>query len=248
MSTPRPRGKGSFPTTEWTLVARLKNDNEAVSRPALDELCTQYHYPLYCFIRSKGLAHHDAEDALHDFLAKLLRLEVFEGLAAEKGRLRVFLSKAADRFLITRHHRESKRAAREVSVDDPHFTFDPLLEKKYEEEIVSARLAPDVIFDQQWCARLLGRVLEQLEATYQARDRLAVFLTLRPVLLSGGSLRDHDTPALAAGLGVSEGALRTMLKRLLRHYRKLLVAEVRQTVERDEDVEAEIAHLLSVMG
>lgn len=76
----RPKGESRFPTTEWTLISRLKSEDGATSARALDDLCRQYHYPLYCLIRSRGLAHHDAEDALHDFLAKLLRLESLQGI------------------------------------------------------------------------------------------------------------------------------------------------------------------------
>jgi hypothetical protein len=39
---------GKFPTTQWTLIARIKSPDEGVARGALDELCAQYHYPLYC--------------------------------------------------------------------------------------------------------------------------------------------------------------------------------------------------------
>lgn len=246
--TANPKGDGRFPTTEWTLVARLHNPDAAVSARALDDLCTQYHYPLYCLIRSRGVAHHDAEDALHDFLAKLLRLEAFDDLAAEKGRLRTFLAKALDRFLITRHHRESIRGAREVSVDDDRFRLDPKLEQRYEREMATMQEAPDVLFDRQWCEQLLRRVLIQLEADYAEEDKLPLFTSLRPVLMTGGSLRGHEPAAIAATLSMSEAALRTALSRMLRDYRKLLVAEVRQTVEAKEDVDAEIAHLMSVMG
>ena len=249
MSALPPQGDGRFPTTEWTLVARLKDEDAAVSERALDELCAQYHYPLYCLIRSCGLAHHDAEDALHDFLAKLLRLNAFEDLAAEKGRLRTFLAKSLDRSLISRHHRERKRSAHEVSVDDPEMQlrFDPKLEQRYERETASSALAPDVLFDREWCAQLLHRVLKQLEAAYAGGRKASLCAALRPVLMTGGSLCGHDPEAIAATLSISEGALRTALSRLLRDYRKLLVAEVRQTVESKDEVEAEIAHLMSVM-
>lgn len=247
MAAPHPNGDGKFPTTEWTLVARLRNDDEAVSMCALDELCATYHYPLYCFIRARGVAHHDAQDALHDFLAKLLRLEAFHDLAAEKGRLRTFLAKALDRFLISRHHRERKRHEREVSLDDERFAFDPRLEQRYEREMISLA-TPAAVFDRQWCEQLLERVLRLLATAYAEKDKTALFTTLRPVLASGGSLRGHDAAALAATLAMTEGALRTALVRLLRDYRKLLEQEVRQTVASKEDVEAEIADLMKALA
>lgn len=242
------RTDGKFPTTQWTLVARLHNPDAKVSARALDELCAQYHFPLYCFIRRAGLSHHDAQDTLHDFLAKLLRVDAFSDLAAEKGRLRTFLSKALDRFLINRHQRERKRSEREVSVDDTRFTLDPKVEQRYEREMATVKDAPDVVFDRQWCEQLLQRVLACLEETYDVSGKAALFTVLRPVLLTGGSLRGHDADALAASLGMTQGALRIALLRLLRDYRELLVDEVRQTVESKKAVEAEIAHLMSVVG
>ena len=245
MQATPPKGDGRFPTTEWTLVARLRNDDAEVSARALDDLCTQYHYPLYCLIRHRGLTHHDAEDALHDFLAKLLRLDAFDDLAAEKGRLRTFLAKSLERFLINRHRDERRRGADEVSRDDERFALDPKLEQRYERETASA--PPDVLFDRQWCAQLLQRVLGHLEADYAEAGKRDLFAALTPVLMTGGSLRGHEPEAIAATLSMSEAALRTALSRMLRDYRKLLVAEVRQTVEAREDVDAEIAHLMSVM-
>ncbi len=36
-------GKDRFPTTHWTLVARIKSTDAEVARGALDEICAQYH-------------------------------------------------------------------------------------------------------------------------------------------------------------------------------------------------------------
>lgn len=240
---------GKLPTTHWTLISRLKCDEASTANRALDELCKEYHYPLYCLIRSRGLSHHDAEDTLHDFLAKLLRLDAFADIDPDKGRLRTFLARSLDRFLISRHHRERKRTDREVSVDDEaRFSFDPKQEQRYAREITSTKLAPDVIFDQQWCAQLLRRVLRQLEADYAEDGKEALFHALQPVLRNGGSLRGADSTAIAATLGMNEPALRTALSRMLRHYRKILVAEVRQTVEHSADVDDEIAHLMKSLS
>ena len=235
-----------MPSTRWTIIARLHSRDDKQVRRALDDLCAQYHYPLYCYIRLRGLSHQDAEDALHDFLAKLLRLDAFDDLAAEKGRLRTFLSKSLDRFLINRHHRDRKRNEREVLLEDTRFPLDPKLEQRFERELGSSADSPDVIFDRQWCAQLLQRVMQRLGTEYEGR-KAPVFSALQPVLITGGSLRGHDAAALAAGLSMTEGALRTALLRLLRDYRRLLVDEVRQTVDRKEDVEAEIAHLMQAL-
>lgn len=200
---------GRLPTTQWTLVARVHSPDANVARLALNELCTQYHFPLYAFIRRRGLAHHDAQDALHDFLAKLLRLDAFHDLDAEKGRLRTFLAKSLDRFLITRYHSEHRRTEREVSMDDLPFE---MMERRYQKETFIDSDTPERLFDKQWCAQLLDRVLRRLADYYKQRGQLRTFEALRPVILSGGSLIGFDTEQIALSLGISPGALRTKLE------------------------------------
>jgi RNA polymerase sigma-70 factor (ECF subfamily) len=233
-------GDGRFPTTHWTLIARLRSEDAAESRRALDDLVGQYHFPLYCVIRRRGLAHHDAEDALHDFLAKLLRLEAFAEADEAKGRLRAFLCAALTRFLANWHRDQADRR-REVSLDVPlHGEED---ERRYRAESFPDHETPERLFDRQWARELLARVLRQLETQYAERGKSAIFAALAPVLQRGGSLREEDAPALAAQLGVNASMLRTRLHRFLKDYRELLEAEVFQTVTTREEVEAEIAFL-----
>ena len=70
-------------------------------------------------------------------------------------------------------------------------------------------------------------------------------LFLCPVLLTGGSLIDHDSARLADELKMRQGAVRTALMRLLQDYREALRHEVRQTVDDSESVKDEFAHLMS---
>jgi RNA polymerase sigma-70 factor (ECF subfamily) len=236
-------GEGRFPTTHWTLIARLQSADGDVARRALDELCTEYHYPLYCYIRRRGLAHHDAQDALHDFLAKLLRLDALTGADVEKGRLRTYLATALHRFLIN-WHRDHASRHRECSLDEPRIEVD---EERFAREHFSDDETPERTFERKWVHELLLRVLRQLGDSYAARGKTVIFETLRPVLIAGGSLRGEDAPRLAATLGLSEGTLRVKFSRLLREYRTTLEAEVFVTVASPEEIEEEIAHLLRIL-
>ncbi len=233
-------GKGEFNTTQWTLVARLRCADEAVARRALDDLCAQYHYPLYCFIRRRGLSHHDAQDVLQDFLAKLLRLEAFKEAEAEKGRLRYFLSFALQRFLIN-WHRANRHRLNETSMEAE-------AEDRYHRERFTENDTPERLFERKWSQELLGHVLQKLGELYVRNGKGALFKVLRPVLLAGGSLRGEDCAGMAADLGMTEGALRVGLSRLLKDYGTTLREEVRQTVASDEEVEDEISHLQQVFG
>ena len=70
-------------------------------------------------------------------------------------------------------------------------------------------------------------------------DHLVVFLN-----------RDSDTVRYggAAQMGVSAVALRASVSRMRRRYRKLLHAEVAETVSTPEEIEDEIRFLLSTLG
>lgn len=239
------KGDGHFPSTRWTLIGRLKSGDADAARRALDEICTQYRYPLYCYIRSRGFEHHDAEDALQDYFAKLVRLNAFAGADAAKGRLRAFLVVALGRFLGNwrrdRPHRERECSAEEGAAGDGADA------ERYRQERFVEQETPERAFERNWGFQLLERVLVVLGASYAARGKPAVFEALRPVLMAGGRMRGEECARLAATLGMSEGALRVALSRLLRDYRTVLEEEVFMTVASREEVADEIAHLLAVM-
>lgn len=236
---------GRFPTTQWTLVARLKSGDADIAQRALDDLCTQYHYPLYCYIRRRGLEHHDAQDALHDFLAKLLRLGTLHTADLEKGHLRAFLATALQRFLVN-WHRDHRRQARELSVDAEASLADS--EERYQKERFTEADTPENIFERKWAQELLRRVLHRLGEDYAASGKTALFKRLRPVLLRGGSLRGEDVAAIAESLDMKEPALRMAHSRLLRDYRQTLEDEVHQTVADASEIAEEIAHLRGLFG
>ncbi len=230
-----------MPTTHWSLIARLKGVDAEQARMALDELCRAYHYPLYCYIRRRGLPHHDADDVLHEFLAKLLRLDTFGVADAEKGRLRSFLLVALRRFLNTWHKDQQKRREREISQEAIAAIAEA--EGRFELEQESHHESPDRLYDRQWAQELMGLVMQRLRARYTAKGREALFDALRPVLISGGSLTGHGGIQLAEKLGIKPGALRTALNRMLEDYREALRHEVMQTVEDHSQAKEEYAAL-----
>lgn len=234
---------GQFPTTRWTLVERIRSSDLEIVDRALNDLCRQYHYPLYCYIRRRGHEHHDAQDILHDFLAKLLRLNSLGGTTAEKGRLRGFLCAALHNFLISwqRDHRDRQT---EVSMDASGILAKA--EERYLREQLTDQDTPDRLFARKWAQELLTRVLVRLRDDYRTRGKEALFSSLKPVLISGGSLRDENSATLATSLGMTGAALRKALERMLEDYREVLEEEVSQTVDEPSEVRDEIIDLQAV--
>lgn len=231
---------GHFPSTDWTLISRLRSRHETVAMAALEELCAAYHYPLYCFIRRRGLAHHDAQDALQDFLAKLLRNESLQGTHQEQGRLRGFLSTALSRFLMN-WHRSHAHDRLNVSIEAEQELARN--EERFQKEKLTDSDTPERIFERKWAQEMLRRVLAEMEDDYLRKDKHALYKALRPVVLAGGSLVGEATQELASSLGMTPASLRVALSRFLGDYRDRLRREVQQTLANPDDVDEELACL-----
>ncbi len=240
--SPDSKPKGIMPTTQWTLIRRLQHADEKQSRAALDELCRAYHYPLYCHLRRRGLEHHDAEDVLHDFLAKLLRHESFGLANAEKGRLRTYLLSALKRFIANWKRDHERQREREISTEAMAAIAGA--ERRFALDEAAHHESPDRLYDKQWAHELMNRVLFRLRESYEAKGRGVFFDALRPVLVSGGSLMDHDSEALAKSLSVRPGTLRMILHRMLEDYREALRLEILKTVETQELARQELIVLM----
>ena len=234
-----------FPTTHWSLLSRLRSENADVSRRALEDLLSQYRYPLYAYIRRRGVSHHDAEDALHDFLMRLLEAQSLEDADAQRGRLRGFLCTALGRFMANWHRDEARRERFAQELPGARESSE---EERYAKEEFSDADTPQQVFERKWGHALLERVMEQLKTQCEMQGKGALFTELQPVLIGGGSLRGNDGAGIAARLRMTEGALRVALNRHLRDYRKILEAEVEQTVENPDEVGEEIAYLMAVFS
>jgi RNA polymerase sigma-70 factor (ECF subfamily) len=243
------QGDGHFPDTHWTLIARIKSPDATVAAAALEDLCAQYHFPLYCYLRRRGCAHHDAQDVLHDFLMLLFRRRSLEQLEESRGRLRGWLATSLGRHLHEWRRNEARREQPAAAGDETGFESGldfQAIEERYQRERVGEEDTPDRIFEREWAVELLHHVIDALGARYAQRGRGALFAALRPVLEGGGSLRGADTPALSASLGMSEEAVRAALARLLRDFREELHAAVRLTVEHAEEVDDEMTYLMGL--
>jgi DNA-directed RNA polymerase specialized sigma24 family protein len=236
-------GEDKFPTTDWTLVSRMRSRDSAIVRKALGELYEQYRYALYCYIRRRGLNHHDAQDALHDFLRKLVHLDAFADLRQEIGRLRGFLCTALRRFIAS-WFESRKHDHLYVSISqNPDMTGE---EERFQHEKLTDSETPEHIFERKWAHEMLRRVLRRLRQVYAAKDRLALFDALCPCLMDDGTLRGDDTACIAGKFGMSKGNVRVCMTRLRDDFREELRGEVAQTVEGEDQIDAELAYLRSV--
>lgn len=236
-------GRGVFPSTRWSLVQRADSEGDDAARTALAELCGAYWFPLYAFVRRRGIPSHDAQDFTQGFFLQLIEGGWLNRAQADRGRFRSYLLGALGHFLSNEQRRQQtiKRGGgmQFVSIDEWQS------EGRYELEAVDA-MTPETQFDRSWAVALLERVLARLAADYERAARAELYATLQPYLAGKAGQPDHDE--LARRLSMSRGAVTVAIHRMRRRYGELLRDEIAQTVASPEEVEGEITHLLRVIA
>jgi DNA-directed RNA polymerase specialized sigma24 family protein len=239
MSEPTPARR--FPTTHWSIIARLKSHDAQEAEKAVKEVFTTYRYPLYGYLRTTGLNHEDAEDVLQGFFEKMLRNDALGTADRERGKLRTFLLTALSRFKLN-FQRGEQRRHRRVKAEANLREED---EVRYQHERHVTHETPEHFYDRRWAMELIERVRQHLRQHYTERGKVALHDTLAP-LLSSTEPETESFAASASRLGLTDNALRIALHRLRGDFRELLLAEVKRTLDEGEDVKAEIQHLLGL--
>ena len=234
---------GKFPTTQWTEVLAAGRTDSPQGARALERLCQTYWYPLYAFIRRRGYDPHTAEDLTQEFFAGLFERDALSGVSQERGRFRSFLLASVTNVL---RNDWDKRNAQKRGGGRRIISFDETSpEERYRSEPVDG-ITPERLFERRWALLLVERVLKRLEAEHASKEEHEFFEAVRPFLIE-----EADAAArarVAAQLKMSEGALKVALHRFRRRFGELLRREVAHTVGSQEEVEAEIRHLLDVLS
>jgi RNA polymerase sigma-70 factor (ECF subfamily) len=238
-----PHTGARFRTTHWSLIVRAGQDDPIAARQALGELCRNYWYPLYAFVRRQGCPPADAEDLTQSFLAKLLEKNYLADVRREQGKFRSFLLVAIKRFMGHEHERQhaQKRGGFQavVSIDQDAAESRLCLE-------ADRHLEPDVYFERQWAIALLERVMLQLGEEYLATGRAKLFESLQGCLVKDESAQPYAE--LAAQLQLTEPAVKMAVSRLRARYREILRAEIAETVANPEEIEDEIRYLFKLFS
>jgi RNA polymerase sigma factor (sigma-70 family) len=242
--TPGRSDAAGFAATRWTMVlAAAGGQPSPRAAEAMAELCRDYWYPLYAYIRRRGHETHEAEDLTQEFFLRLLAKKSLAGVSPEKGKFRAFLLAALKHFLANEWDRaQTQKRGGGNSV----FSLNaPAADTRYRLEPVD-ELTPERLFERQWALTVLDRVLARLQAESAVREgRQAVFEQLKPFLTGTGASAGYAL--VAVELGMTAGAVKVSVHRLRRRYRELLREEIAQTVASPEEIDEEIGYLLSCL-
>jgi RNA polymerase sigma-70 factor (ECF subfamily) len=234
---------GEFATTHWSLVLGAGRRGSPDADEALATLCERYCYPLYAYVRRRVLDVHEAQDLTKEFFARLLEKDGLARASPDRGRFRSFLLTAMKNFLANERDRANakKRGAGRV-----RFSLDlETGEFRFRREPVH-NLTPERAYERQWVLTLLDRIMEALRGEFVAAGKAQQFELYKEAL--AGDRGVFSYPALALGLGISEGAARQAVHRLRRRYRKMLREEVAETLADRNDVDEEIHNLFVMLG
>ena len=233
-------GKAWFTTTHWSVVLSA---GQRQASEAIEALCRTYWYPVYAYIRRKGLATEDAKDATQGFFVTLLQRQSLQKASPDKGRFRSYLMSAVNYFLADEHARAmtQRRGQGRMPV-----ALDAIeAEERYRLEPVVLP-SPEHLYDRRWAMTILDRALKRLGDEYRQTQRGALFDAIGGFLTS-----DPPSPSyaqIATLLDMQEGALKTAIHRLRRRYRECCREEVAQTVADPAEIDAELRYLCEVVG
>ncbi|NND98877.1 MAG: sigma-70 family RNA polymerase sigma factor [Pirellulaceae bacterium] len=231
-----------FATTRWSMVARARGGTPYRARVALDELCRAYWYPVYSFVRRKGLDSNDALDVTQSFFARFVEQDFFDQAAPQQGRLRSYLLKAVQNHFISMQRAASAKkrapATSPISLDQVES------ERRYHLEPTN-ELTAERAFERQWALAVIEQAMSRLHA--ELTDKLGAQHSDQIVRLLTGQAGEVTLAEVATELQTTEAALKVRMHRIRGRYRQLLRTEVADTVGENVDVDEELRNLLEVL-
>jgi RNA polymerase sigma factor (sigma-70 family) len=234
---------GQFPQTRWSIVQRARSDEPtAETRRALEDICTGYWLPIYAFIRRTGVRPVEAEELTQEFLMRLAQGEFLDHADRERGKLRTFLLGCVKHFL-SNQRRTANRLKRgggvaPVSIDQA------VAEHGYAAEPTDD-LTPDAVFERRWAKSLMEQVMAALAAEMEGEGKRALYDALLP--FTHLEAKPATLAETADKLGMNEAAVKMAISRLRHRLRDRLREAVAETLGPEDDLEAEMMHLRSLL-
>ncbi len=240
--TPVP-DSGQFVTTHWSVVLSAREQGSPACDLALEKLCRTYWYPLYAHVRRLGHNPPDAEDLTQEFFARLLQKNYLRDADRAKGRFRTFLLVALEHFLANDWDRQraQKRGGGRVMVP---------LDTALAEHLYAAEAGEDSspmrAYERRWALTLVEQALKRLRVEYAQGGKIAEFERFKPFLTAERASIPYG--AVAAELGISEGALRVSVHRLRHRFREIFREEIAHTLADPGDVAEEMRYLVEILA
>lgn len=230
-------GDSRFPSTCWTAIRDASDPASRGYHESLDRLASVYWRPVYAHFRRRwGKSSEDAKDLTQEFFAALCEKGFLAKIEPGIGRFRAYVKAALDNFarLDHRGRKRLKRGGGRATVPlEAIQDFEP-----------SASVPPEGTFDREWARSVIDEALRELEALYRAAGMEKAFKLFHLKHIEEPD-EDLSYEALAKRFGLKATDVTNWLHRAKRKMQELVFRKVRETVDSDEQAEAEIADLFS---
>lgn len=205
-----------FPTTHWSLVVRAAGTDQH-RRAALAELCADYWYPVYAFIRRSGHSSVDALDLTQAYFVRLLERGAIARANPERGRFRAFLRADCRHFLADTRARAS---AQKRGAHLKHIPLNPAeAESRYRLDPAHDD-TPERAFDRAWACTLLDQAMTAIQQHYEQSQRGDLFRAIQPVLAADPIAPPYAE--IARPLGMTAASLQVAVHRARARFRQAL--------------------------
>jgi RNA polymerase sigma-70 factor (ECF subfamily) len=224
-------------------VALAGDPADPGAEEALADLCAAYWYPLYAFVRRKGSGPDEAADLVQGTFATLLARDGLSHLDPDRGRFRSYLMAACAHHIADARDRDhaARRGGGRAAISIDRLQAEGRYGLEPAHDLTAERL-----FDRRWATDLLEHALGRLEAESAVAGKADLVARLLPTLTGGRSMARYG--AIAAELGMTEGAVKMAASRLRRRYGELLRDEIARTVADPADVEDELRSLFAALA
>ena len=238
---------GVFPTTQWTQIVGAETRNETLQRERVGAILGRYWRPVYAYLRHRGHDNETAQDLVQGFFEEVvLGRALIQQADPLKGRFRTFLLTALDRYVVSVH-----RAARARKRMPPGGLAH--MEEWQLSELTGLRhvVTPQEAFTYTWASQLLDAVIARVEADCRKAGQDTHWEVFRRTVVSPAldGTRPPQLDQLCRQLGIaSQAKASNMSTTVKRRFRATLREAIRQFVDDDDQVDAEIRELIEILS
>ena len=220
-------------------AATLNGDTQG--RSALEQMCRDYHQPVFVVLRARGFADDEAEDLTQEFFLQLFETQAWKRADRQRGRFRSFLLGTLTHML---QHVWQARARQKRGGGTGTESLEVAQQKG--DDLAADDSSMEVVFDREWALRLIQAAFAKVEGEYAKAGRADEFAVLRRFLPGVEKPLRYDEAAQL--LGKPEGVVKSLIHRLRDSYRSALRALVARTVSAAHEVDEELAYLHTVLA
>ncbi len=233
-------GASQFQPTMWSVVLRARDAADPNRATALNRLCETYWKPIYVYLRRKGFSIEDAKDATQGFFASFLEQGAIDRVEQGRGRFKGYLLAHLEHFLANEYRREraEKRGggAAVLSLDFAGAETEVRLEPADLE-------TPEIAYRRSWAVIVLHNAFDALRREFSDSGRPQHFDAVRLHLSAAPERASYEDLAKRLGMPVTD--VTNLLHRSRKRLREIIRANLRETVESENDIDDELRDIFA---